>query len=62
MSEQTNDECIQENSTLALNEIDKVLQKHFPAAKWNTEWRSVLGEDYRENPIWSLTVYVEANK
>lgn len=46
-------------SCLALNEIDEVLQKHFPEAEWSVEWRSVLGEDHWENPIWSLTFYVE---
>lgn len=46
-------------SCLALNEIDEVLQKHFPEAEWNVEWRSVLGQDHFENPIWSLTFYVE---
>ena len=49
-------------SCLALNEIDEVLQKHFPDAEWNVEWRSVLGDDYWENPIWSLTIYVETSE
>ena len=46
-------------STLALSEIDAVMEKHFPEHEWNVEWRSVLGEDHLENPIWSLTFYVE---
>lgn len=46
----------------ALNEIDEVLQKHFPEAEWNVEWRSVLGDDFLENPIWSLTIYVETHE
>jgi len=45
--------------TLALSEIDAVMEKHFPEREWNVEWRSVLGQDYCENPIWSLTFYVE---
>jgi len=49
-------------SCLALNEIDEVLQKHFPEAEWNVEWRSVLGDDFLENPIWSLTIYVETRE
>jgi len=49
-------------SCLALNEIDEVLQKHFPEAEWNVEWRSVLGNDFLENPIWSLTIYVETRE
>ena len=31
-------------STLALNEIDAVMSKHFPGTEWNVEWRSVVGE------------------
>ena len=49
-------------SCLALNEIEEVLQKHFPEAEWNVEGRSVLGNDFLENPIWSLTIYVETRE
>lgn len=49
-------------SCLALNEIEEVLQKHFPETEWNVEGRSVLGDDHWENPIWSLTIYVETSE
>lgn len=39
--------------------IIQLVQKHFPEADWHVEWRSVIGEDHWENPIWSLTFCVE---
>jgi len=51
-----------EASCLALNEIDEVLHKHFPDSEWNVEWRSVLGEDHWESPIWSLTFFIETDE
>lgn len=53
---------MEDASCLALDEIDKVLEKHFPEAEWNVEWRSVLGEDNWENPLWSLTIFVETRE
>ena len=49
-------------SCVALNEIVTSLEKQFDPKVWNVEVRSVLGEDHWENPIWSLTVFVEARE
>ena len=46
----------------ALNEIDDLLRFHFPEAEWNVEWRSVLGQDNWENPIWNLNIYIETRE
>lgn len=61
MSDQMEDLDLEmsEASCCALDEIDQVMSKWFPETEWHVEWRSVLGEDHWENPIWSLTFYVE---
>lgn len=61
MSE-TKTEYMESASCVALNEIDQVMSHWFPEGEWNVEWRSVLGEDHQENPIWSLTIYVEVQE
>ena len=58
-SDQSSDMEMSGASCCALNEIDQVMSNWFPETEWNVEWRSVLGEDHLENPIWSLTFYVE---
>jgi len=51
-----------EASCLALGDIATALEKHFDSKVWNVEVRSTLGEDHWENPIWSLTVFVESRE
>lgn len=49
-------------STLALGEIDAVMEKYFPGTNnWNVEWRSVVDDD-SEAPLWSLHIFVETKK
>lgn len=54
------EEYMWDASTLALNEIDAVMSKHFPGTEWNVEWRSVVGEG--ESPLWSLHLFVETKQ
>ena len=49
-------------SCLAFGDITDALEKHFDDKVWNVEVRSTLGEDHWENPIWSLTVFVESRE
>jgi len=51
-----------EASCLAFGDITDALEKHFDDKVWNVEVRSTLGNDFLENPIWSLTVYVETRE
>lgn len=46
------------NGALVLNDIEDSLHKHLdPFFKW--EWRSVVGDNPYEPPMWSLHIYVE---
>jgi hypothetical protein len=54
------EEVMWEGSTLVLNDLEDILNKHL-GEHFQWEWRSVVGEDSEENPIWSLTLYVESN-
>lgn len=40
-----------------LIELEATLKKYV-GDKYKWEWRSVVGEDYKENPIWSMHLYV----
>ena len=39
--------------------LEQALEEKLGSTKWEWEWRSVIGEDYTEDPIWSLQLYVE---
>jgi hypothetical protein len=43
-------------------ELEKALEEKLGSTKWEWEWRSVIGEDYREDPIWSLHLFVETKR
>jgi len=46
------------NSTQVLNDIETSLQKHL-GHYFQWEWRSVVGDNPYEPPMWSLHIYVE---
>ena len=46
------------NSTLVLNDIEASLQHHL-GHYFQWEWRSVVGDNPHEPPMWSLHIYVE---
>ena len=47
------------SGALVLNDIEASLHKHLaPHFKW--EWRSVVGDNRYEPPMWSLHIYVES--
>ena len=51
------EELMWEGSTLVLNDLEDILNKHLGGFEW--EWRSVVGKDSDGDPIWSLSLYVE---
>ena len=52
-----------EASTLAENEIEAVISKHFPGKDWSVEWRSVVDENStHRGPFWSLHLFVETRQ
>tara|TARA_A100001201_G_scaffold35323_1_gene37414 strand:- start:713 stop:934 length:222 start_codon:yes stop_codon:yes gene_type:complete len=42
--------------------LDQVLEEKLGSAKWEWDTISVIGEDGRQDPIWSLHLYVEKKK
>lgn len=39
--------------------LEQALEEKLGSTEWQWEWRSVIGEDYTEDPIWSLHLFVE---
>ena len=42
--------------------LEQALEEKLGSTNWEWESRSVIGEDGRENPIWSLHLYVEKKR
>jgi|TARA_B100000073_G_scaffold260985_1_gene220691 hypothetical protein len=42
--------------------LEQALEEKLGSTEWEWEWRSVIGEDYSEDPIWSLQLFVEKKK
>ena len=42
--------------------LEQALEEKLGSTKWEWKCKSVIGEDYRENPIWSLQLYVETKR
>lgn len=47
-----------DNGALVLNDIEASLDKHL-GDHFQWEWRSVVGDNPHEPPMWSIHIYVE---
>lgn len=58
MKEWTEKDYLYDAGASVLMELENTLERYV-GDKYKWEWRSVVGEDHKENPIWSLHLYVE---
>ena len=42
--------------------LEQALEEKLGSTEWEWESRSVIGEDGREDPIWSLQLFVKTKK
>ena len=59
MSVMTKEDKFYSDTTEVLMGLDQVLEEKLGSAKWEWDTISVIGENGREDPIWSLHLYVE---
>ena len=50
------------NTAEVIIALEQALEEKLGSTKWEWEWRSVIGEDYTEDPIWSLHLFVETKR
>lgn len=61
MKEVTEKDKLYDAGASVLIELENTLERYV-GDKYKWEWRSVVGGDYKENPIWSLHLYVEVKE
>lgn len=59
MSVMTKEDKFYSDTTEVLMGLDQVLEEKLGSTKWEWDTISVIGENGREDPIWSLHLYVE---
>lgn len=61
MEEWTEKDELYDAGASILIELEDTLTKYI-GDKYQWEWRSVVGEDYRENPIWNMNLFVQVKE
>ena len=62
MSVMTKEDRFYNDTAEVLMGLDQVLEEKLGSAKWEWDTISVIGEDGREDPIWSLQLFVKTKK
>ena len=50
------------NTAEVIIALEQALEEKLGSTEWEWESRSVIGEDGREDPIWSLQLFVKTKK
>jgi hypothetical protein len=61
MEEWTDKDELYDAGASILIELEATLEKYV-GDKYQWEWRSVVGGDHKENPIWSMHLYVQTKE
>jgi hypothetical protein len=61
MEEWTEKDELYDAGASILIELEATLEKYV-GNKYQWEWRSVVGGDHKENPIWSMHLYVQTKE